>query len=70
MTTRKDDNDGGDKSDDEDSEKSFKRKMKVLQDFSLTLQPGKILALAGPSGSGKSTIAIFYNDFTILKEAK
>jgi len=29
----------------------------VLQDFSLTMQPGKVLALAGPSGSGKSTIS-------------
>jgi ATP-binding cassette subfamily B protein len=29
----------------------------VLQDFSLTVQPGEVMALVGPSGAGKTTIA-------------
>eukprot|EP00026_Physarum_polycephalum_P004136 Phypoly_transcript_04153.p1 GENE.Phypoly_transcript_04153~~Phypoly_transcript_04153.p1 ORF type:complete len:700 (+),score=103.93 Phypoly_transcript_04153:77-2176(+) len=35
----------------------------VLSNFSLTLQPGKVLALAGPSGSGKSTISTLLQRF-------
>ncbi|MFZ5438861.1 MAG: ABC transporter ATP-binding protein [Myxococcota bacterium] len=30
---------------------------KVLDDFSLTLEPGEVVAVVGPSGAGKSTIA-------------
>ena len=36
--------------------KSFGDK-KVLSDFSMTIEPGEIIGLAGPSGVGKSTVA-------------
>lgn len=29
----------------------------ILKDFSLTLEPGKVVALVGPSGAGKSTVS-------------
>lgn len=35
----------------------------VLKDISLTLEPGKTIALVGPSGSGKSTIASLIYQF-------
>ncbi|XP_074023328.1 LOW QUALITY PROTEIN: mitochondrial potassium channel ATP-binding subunit-like, partial [Numenius arquata] len=35
----------------------------VLRDFSLTLPPGKTVALVGPSGGGKSTVAALLERF-------
>ncbi len=35
----------------------YDRRRPVLTDFSLTVQPGRTVGLAGPSGSGKSTLA-------------
>lgn len=29
---------------------------KVLQDFTVSIEPGKTVALVGPSGAGKSTV--------------
>ena len=36
--------------------KCYKRKVKVLDDFNLTVESGRIIGLLGPNGCGKSTL--------------
>ncbi|XP_064476662.1 mitochondrial potassium channel ATP-binding subunit-like [Ornithodoros turicata] len=43
-------------------------KQYVLEDFSLQLPAGKVVAICGPSGSGKSTVAALLERFYDLKE--
>lgn len=40
----------------------------VLEDFSLTLPAGRVVAICGPSGSGKSTVAALLERFYDVKE--
>lgn len=41
----------------DDVDFSYQKNVPVLQDFNLTIEPGKLTALVGSSGAGKSTIA-------------
>ena len=42
--------------------------MTVLQDFSLSVEPGQTVALVGPSGCGKSTVVNLLQRFYDPKE--